>query len=87
MSDETVGKIVIDRIRELGGDGLVAFNRDCGCRLNHIAPCECIGIACEVARTFRCDHCSYLTYIPMSDCSETISCSFCEKPITYVDKL
>lgn len=50
MSDlPTVKEIVIAYLKEHGYDGLV--NDGCGCWLDDIAPCECLGEECVPGHT------------------------------------
>ena len=81
MSDETVKKMVVEKIRELGGDGLVDWGERCGCILKEIASCGNIGMDCRAARKFRCSSCYRFSFLPLQDRSETMNCWWCNKPI------
>jgi len=77
IETNTVEKMVIDRIRELGGDGLVDYDRECGCGLKDIAPCGHIGMDCEAGRVLNCGRCGCIIYIELSFKEGEFPCPGC----------
>ena len=41
------------KIRELGGDGLVNVDAECGCKLEDLAPCGAVRHDCQLASEER----------------------------------
>ena len=47
----TIETIIKQAIAAAGGDGLCNTELDCGCAVDELAPCNAVGMACEVARS------------------------------------
>lgn len=51
----TVHEIVIEKLRELGADGLCIPGLECGCGIDDLSPCNCMVGDCIAARLVPCD--------------------------------
>jgi len=76
--DITLESMTIEKIKSLGGDGLICLYEDCACGVDDLMPCLNAKPDCQVARKIKCAACGEGDFWPLNATIDGFCCYTCD---------